>query len=311
MAMAKRVFFFILTNIAVMATISIIINIFGIGNYLTAYGLNYKFLLVFCFIWGMGGSFISLLLSKTMVKWSMGVKIIDQRTAGGNEALLLDMVRRLSSSANIPMPEVGIYESPELNAFATGASKSSSLVAVSTGLLESMSRDEVEGVIGHEITHISNGDMVTMVLIQGIVNAFAMFLSRVLSYVISLALSGNRSDDSEGESSNGNGISYMTYWVLTMVFDIVFTILGSLVTAAFSRYREYKADAGSAKIAGRQKMINALRALQRNMNIPPEENENAAATASLKISGRSKVIALFSTHPALEDRIAALEKAHI
>lgn len=298
MAMTKRILFFILTNIAVMATISIILRIFGIGDYLTATGINYQSLLVFCFVWGMGGAFISLLMSKTMVKWSMGVKIIDPRAASGNEAQIVDMVSRLAAAASIPMPEVGIYESPEINAFATGATKSSSLVAVSTGLLENMSRDEVEGVIGHEITHISNGDMVTMVLIQGVINSFAMFLSRILSYVISLAM-----------SKDDENPSFLIRWVLTIVFDIFFTILGSIVVAAFSRYREYKADAGSAKIAGRQKMIGALRALQRNMNIPPDEH--GAEMASLKISGKKGFLSLFSTHPALEDRIAALEKAHI
>lgn len=298
MAMAKRLLFFILTNIAVMATISIILKIFGIGDYLTETGINYQYLLVFCFVWGMGGAFISLLMSKSMCKWSMGVKIIDPRAASGNEAQLVDMVSRMAAAARLPMPEVGIYESPEINAFATGATKASSLVAVSTGLLENMSRDEVEGVIGHEISHIANGDMVTMVLIQGVVNSFAMFLSRILSYVISMAM-----------SKDDENPSYLIRWVLTIVFDIVFTILGSIVVAAFSRFREYKADAGSAQIAGRQKMINALRALQRTMNAP--HDEKGAEMASLKISGKKGFLSLFSTHPALEDRIAALEKAHI
>jgi heat shock protein HtpX len=296
MAMGKRIFFFLITNIAVIATISIIINVFGLMKYIDKGGINYPTLMIFCVVWGMGGALISLFLSKSMVKWSMGVRIIDSRAATGNEAVIVDMVRRMSTAARIPMPEVGIYDSPEVNAFATGATKKSSLVAVSTGLLENMSRDEVEGVIGHEVSHVANGDMVTMVLIQGVVNAFALFLSRILSYAISMALS--KDEDSP---------VYMIRWILTIVFDIVFSILGSLIVAFFSRIREFGADYGSAKIAGKQKMIGALRALQRMKDAPVDER--GAAVASLKIGGKKGFIALFSTHPALEDRIAALEKA--
>jgi heat shock protein HtpX len=298
MTWIKRIGFFFLTNIAIIATISIIINLLGIGSYLTKSGIDYKSLLVICVLWGMGGSFISLLLSKTMAKWSMGVQIIDPSRSTGIEGELVMMIKRLSTAARIPMPEVGIYESPELNAFATGASKSSSLVAVSTGLLNSMNKNEVEGVIGHEITHISNGDMVTMVLIQGVVNAFAMFLSRILSYVISLAI--QRGDDDS---------PFLIRMILTIVFDIVFSILGTLVVAFFSRVREYKADYGSAKIAGKDRMIAALQALQRNMDAPVDNH--APSMASLKISGKQGFLHLFSTHPALEDRISALQKARI
>jgi heat shock protein HtpX len=299
MAWIKRIGLFFLTNIAIMATISIIINLLGVGNYFTKTGINYQSLLIFCTLWGMGGSFISLLLSKSMAKWSMGVQIIDPSRATDSESELIDMVKRLSMAARIPMPEVGIYDSPELNAFATGASKSSSLVAVSSGLLNSMNRNEVEGVIGHELTHISNGDMVTMVLIQGVVNAFAMFLSRILSFAITTAL--QRGDD--------DASPYLIRMVLTIVFDIFFSILGSLIVSFFSRVREYKADLGSAKIAGKDRMISALQALQRNMDVPADNR--GAAIASLKISGKKGFLYLFSTHPALEDRIAALQKARI
>jgi heat shock protein HtpX len=293
MAWIKRIGFFFITNIAVMATIAIILNVFGITGYLTQTGIDYRALLIFCVVWGMGGSLISLFLSKSMAKWAMGVKTIDPMTTSGVEGELVQMVRRLASSARIPMPEVGIYNSPEINAFATGASKSSSLVAVSSGLLERMDRNEIDGVIGHEISHIANGDMVTMVLIQGVVNSFAMFLSRIISYVVSTMVRDE--------------IEYLVRFILTLLLDIVFSILGSLIVSYFSRIREFKADAGSARIAGRDKMIAALRALQRNIEAPVDKR--GPSMASLKISGKRKgFLAFFSTHPSLDDRIKALEK---
>ncbi len=293
--MFKRIFYFMLTNVLIIATISIIMSIFGIGHYLTASGIDYMALLMFCLVWGMAGSFISLLLSKWMVKRMMGVQTIDPSVMTGPEGTIVQMVKNLSVKAGIPMPEVGIYDSPEPNAFATGPTKKRSLIAVSTGLLRTMNTREVEGVIGHEITHISNGDMVTMTLIQGIVNSFAMFLSRVIGYFIS------RMVDEKLE-----GIVRI---VLTIVLDIVFTILGSIIVCYYSRIREYRADLGSAKIAGRQNMIDSLRSLQRTFG--QIEDKRGDAIASFKISGHKKALSLFATHPALEDRIAALEKAVI
>ncbi|HNX59730.1 MAG TPA: protease HtpX [Spirochaetota bacterium] len=296
MSVFKRIGFFLLTNIAIMVTISIILNITGVGRYITATGIDYKALLVFCLIWGMTGSFISLLLSKTMAKWSMGVKVINPGTIGGVEGDLVQMVRRISTAARVPMPEVGIYESPEPNAFATGPTKKNSLIAVSTGLLNSMKRNEVEGVIGHEMAHISNGDMVTMVLIQGVVNAFAMFLSRIISYFVSTMVKED--------------LEYLVRIVLTIVLDIIFSIIGSLVVAAFSRQREFRADLGGARFAGKGNMIAALQALQSTINAPVDHR--GESMASLKISNRKKgFLHLFSTHPSLETRIAALERARV
>ena len=296
MALFKRIGFFLLTNILVIATISIMLDVLGVGAYVTAAGLDVTSLLVFCLVWGLVGAFISLLLSKQMAKWTMGVQVVNPSTVSGVEGELVEMVRRLSNTARIPMPEVGIYESPEINAFATGPTKKRSLVAVSTGLLNNMDRNEVEGVIGHEISHISNGDMVTMVLIQGVVNAFAMFLSRIISYFVSTMVKEE--------------MEYLVRIVLTIVLDIVFSILGSIVVAYFSRRREFAADLGSAKIAGKARMIAALQALQRTINAPADNR--GEAMASLKISTHKKgFLHLFSTHPSLEDRIAALEKAAI
>ncbi|MGL4370640.1 MAG: protease HtpX [Spirochaetota bacterium] len=294
MSMLKRIGFFILTNALVIATISIILNLLGVGPYITASGLNMSSLLVFCLVWGMTGSFISLLLSRKMAKWSMGVKTINPSAVAGTEGELVQMVRRLSNTARIPMPEVGIYESPEVNAFATGPTKKRSLLAVSTGLLNSMNSKEVEGVIGHEISHISNGDMVTMVLIQGVVNSFAMFLSRIISYFVSTMVREE--------------LEYVVRMVVTILLDIVFTILGSIVVSYFSRKREFKADLGSARIAGKDRMIAALQSLQRTHGGPVDTR--GESMASLKISsGKKGFLQLFSTHPSLEERIAALQKA--
>ncbi|MDW8305690.1 MAG: protease HtpX [Leptospiraceae bacterium] len=293
--MVKRVFLFMLTNLMVIATISLVLNILGVHHYLQASGINVEALLLFCLIWGMGGSFISLFLSKWMAKMAMGVEVIDPRRAVGAEAELVDMVYRLARQAGLSkMPEVGIYDSPEVNAFATGPSRNNSLVAVSTGLLHHMNRDEVEGVLGHEVAHIANGDMVTMTLLQGIINAFVMFLSRVLAYVISMA---TRSDEEE------SGFPYVLHGILVFVFDILFTILGSLVVAWFSRYREYRADAGGARLAGKGKMIAALRRLK---DYVEQVDNHAPSFASMKISNKEGILALFSTHPPLEKRIERL-----
>ena len=277
-----------LTNLLIVTTIGIITSVLGIGHYIDAQGINYESLLVFCLLWGMMGSFISLLLSKTMAKWTMGVKIINPGSATGNEREMLLMVQTLAGRAGIPMPEVGIYESPEVNAFATGATKSSSLVAVSSGLLQQMDRGQVEGVLGHEIAHIANGDMVTLTLIQGAVNSFALFFSRIISFAVSQMVKEE--------------MEHIVRFITTIVLDIAFTILGSIVVAWFSRAREFRADQGGASFAGREKMISALEALRRGSQVVDERGE---ALASLKISNNKT--SLFSTHPALEDRIRALQ----
>ncbi len=296
--MMKRVFLFLATNLLVITSISIIINLLGLHSYLTSRGINYFQLAIFCTIWGTVGSFISLLMSKFMAKMAMGVVIINPRNATREEHFLLDIIYQLAGKAGLKtMPEVGIYSSPELNAFATGPSKNNALVAVSSGLLTNMNREEIEGVLGHEISHIANGDMITMTLIQGIVNAFTLFLSRIIAYGVSLALSR----DEEGN------ISYLTYNLLTIAFDILFTLLGSLVVAAFSRWREYRADAGGGHLAGRNKMLAALQKLQRAASI---EDDRAPSLATLKIARPSHWLELFSTHPPIEKRIMRLEESH-
>ncbi|MEK6579622.1 MAG: protease HtpX [Bdellovibrionota bacterium] len=301
MAMMKRIFLFLALNMLVMVTISLLLNLLGVRPYITAYGLDYSQLMAFCLIWGMGGAFISLLLSKVMAKWMMGVKIIDPGTRDHDLQKLVEMVHHLARGAHLPkMPDVGIYDSPELNAFATGPSRRSSLVAVSTGLLERMKTGEIEGVLAHEVTHIANGDMVTMTLLQGVVNAFVMFLSRVIAFALAQALRGDR-EEREGGFSRG------TYFVSQFILEIVFMILGSMVVAWFSRLREYRADKGGATLAGRENMVDALRALQRAYGVV-ESNSQAAAVQTLKISGHpTGLFKLFASHPPLEERIARLE----
>jgi heat shock protein HtpX len=294
----KRIALFVVTNILVMVTLSTAWTL--ISGFL---GIPFNpgtmsALMLWCLLWGMGGAFISLLMSKMMAKWMMGLTIIDPHTARANEQELISMVYSLAKTAGLPkMPEVAIYDSPEINAFATGPSKSNSLVAVSTGLLNSMNRDEVEGVLGHEVAHIANGDMVTMTLIQGIVNAFAMFFSRIISSVIA--------------SQVDEKIRGIVHFASVIFFQILFTILGSVVVNYFSRQREYRADAGGARFAGRQKMISGLKKLQRQYDqIAPDSIGHSDGFATMKISSRSTGIrALFSTHPPLEERIRRLEAA--
>ncbi len=294
--MFKRILLFVVTNILVITTISIITTALGLHPYLNSYGIDYTQLAIFCALWGMTGSFISLLLSKVMAKFALGVVIINSKSATREERFLLDIVQGYSRRLQLPkMPEVGIYHSPELNAFATGPSKGNALVAVSSGLLTNMNPDEIDGVIGHEMSHIANGDMVTMTLLQGVVNAFTLFLSRILAYGISMALSKN--EDRE------EGPSFLIYNLLIILFDILFTILGSLIVAAFSRWREYRADAGGARLAGRDKMIAALKRLQTALGY---EDDRAPSIAALKISHRSSWLELFSSHPPLEKRIERL-----
>ncbi len=300
MAWVKRIGLFLAVNLLVMVTISVVLNILGVGPYLTANGLNLQSLMVFCLVWGMGGAFISLALSRVMAKWMMGVQVIPPDTRDPQLQGLVQMVHELARGARLSvMPEVGIYDSPEVNAFATGPTKSRSLVAVSTGLLSRMRNDQVRGVLGHEVAHIANGDMVTMTLIQGVVNAFVMFLARAIAY----ALTATRGDD--GEQRQG---SSMSYFLVTMVLEMVFMLLGSMVVAWFSRYREYRADSGGARLAGRETMISALEGLRRTFDeVDPTAQP---AVAALKISSRpSGFLRLFSTHPPLEDRIERLRRA--
>lgn len=303
MAFAKRIFLFLAVNLLVMVTISIVLNLLGVRPYLSANGIDYESLLAFCLVWGMGGAFISLALSRVMAKWMMGVQVIDPNTQDPSLRELVETVHSLARSANLPkMPQVGIYDSPEVNAFATGPTKSRALVAVSTGLLRRMRTNEVEGVLGHEVAHIANGDMVTMALIQGVVNAFVMFLARVIAFAI---MNLSRSRDSE---SSSEGMSYFAYHMTVFVLEMLFMVLGTMVVAWFSRMREFRADAGGARIAGRDRMVAALEALKRTIEIEDPHAQKPALQA-LKISGkRGAWLSLFSTHPSLDDRIARLSR---
>lgn len=294
--MSKRILLLIVTNFLVVLTLTLIMHFTGLGNRLSGMGGGYDGFFLVCLAWGFGGAFFSLAISRIMAKLTMGVQVIDPANPGGFSDLV-EMVHRLAREAGLTaMPEVGVYESPELNAFATGPSKRRSLVAVSTGLLRRMGRDEMEGVLGHEIAHVANGDMVTMTLLQGVINAFVIFFSRILAAVMS-----GRGRDEEGRSGAGN-------WMLVMLLQTVLSFLGMFVVAWFSRYREYRADAGGAAFAGRGKMIGALQALQRAYGRGAED-PRGAALSTLKISGHGGLFALLSTHPPLEERIARLQSA--
>ncbi len=288
--MGKRIFLFLVTNIVIVLTLSVLMSVFGIGQYITPYGLDIQALAVLCLVWGMGGSFISLQMSRWVAKRATGVKLIQGQTGQEELDWVYQTVSRLAQQANLPVPEVGVYDSSELNAFATGPSKKRSLVAISTGLLRSMRREEIEGVLAHEIAHIGNGDMVTMTLLQGIINAFVMFLARIIAYALF-------------RSSNSRN-SYMLQFVVIMVLQVMLGILGSLVTSWFSRYREFKADAEGAHLAGREKMIAALKRLMANNELVESHHESLA---TLKINGRRGWAMFFSTHPPLQQRISALE----
>jgi len=294
MALMKRITLFLAVNLLVIVTVSLTLNLLGVAPYLTAKGIDYEALLVFCAIWGFAGSFISLALSRVMAKWMMGVKVLDpQRPGCAAYMRLQNRVEHFARVAGLPVtPEVGVYESPEPNAFATGPTKSRALVAVSTGLIDTMSDEEVDGVIAHEVAHIANGDMVTMTLVQGVINSFVMFFARIAAWVISQ----NVREEMRGMVNMG----------LTIAFDLMFSILGSVVVAAFSRYREFRADAGAAAIAGREPMIAALEALRRHaarFEVP----EAPEAVAALRISGRNGgLFRLFASHPSLEERIRRL-----
>ena len=298
---AKRVLLFGAVNILILTTISIVLSVFHVRGRIG--DSNYGSLMIFCLIWGMGGAFVSLAMSRLMAKWFMGVKVIDPETRDPELAGIVHMVHELAGKAGLPvMPEVGIYESPDVNAFATGPSRSRSLVAVSSGLLQSMRREEVEGVVGHEIAHIANGDMVTMTLLQGVINAFVMFFARILAFAISQAM---RSRDDRG------GGNYFVQFLLVQLFQFVFSILGFMVVAWFSRWREFRADAGGAAYAGRRQMIGALQRLGqlhgRSAEPSPAESGGAAFQAFMIFGKGGGMAQLFSTHPPIEERIARLQ----
>ena len=289
----KRIMLFVVTNLAVMLVLGIAASLLGVNRFLTSNGLNLGALLGFAALMGFGGAIISLLMSKPMAKWSTGAKIIND-SADPTHRWIVGAVQTFAQKAGIGMPEVAIYDG-EPNAFATGAFKNSALVAVSTGLLHSMNRDEVEAVIGHEIAHVANGDMVTMTLIQGVMNTFVVFLSRVIGYFVDKVVLRN---DREGP-----GIGY---YVTTIVLDIVLGVLAAVIVAWFSRRREFRADAGAAALMGRkQPMINALARLG---GLDP--GQLPQSMAAMGINGRpSGLMALFSSHPPMEDRIRALQAA--
>ncbi|MBK6651877.1 MAG: protease HtpX [Betaproteobacteria bacterium] len=285
----KRIALFVLTNLAVVLVLGVMGSLLGVNRYLTGSGLNLGLLMGYALLMGFGGAIISLLISKPVAKWSSGVRVINQ-PSNADEAWIVDTVKKLADKAGIGMPEVGIFDG-EPNAFATGAFKNSALVAVSTGLLQSMTHEEIEAVIGHEVAHVANGDMVTMTLVQGVMNTFVVFLSRVIGYAVDSFL--RKGDD----RSSGPGIGYM---VTTFVLDLVLGFLGSMVVAWFSRHREFRADAGAAQLMGRkQPMVNALARLG---GLTPGELPKSVAAMGIT-GGIGK---LFSTHPPIEERIRAL-----
>ena len=288
----KRIVLFLVTNLAVMLVLSVTLRLLGVDRFMNEQGLNLGMLLVFSLVVGFGGAFISLLMSKMMAKWSTGAKLING-TENTDAAWLIATVHKLSERAGISMPEVAVYEG-EPNAFATGAFKNSALVAVSTGLLQSMTREEVEAVLAHEVAHVANGDMVTLTLIQGVVNTFVVFLARVVGYFVDRVILKN---------DRGGGIGY---FVTVIACEIVFGILASTVVAWFSRQREFRADAGSAQYVGNATpMINALRRLG---GLTPGELPKGMAMSG--INDKPGFMALFSSHPPIEQRIAALQARH-
>ncbi|MDH3978587.1 MAG: protease HtpX [Gammaproteobacteria bacterium] len=294
-----RILLFLATNVAILVVLSVVFNLLGLEGILAEnqVDLNLQALLVMSAVIGFMGSFISLFISKWMAKRSMGVQIIDpQQPANDTERWLLSTVQRQAQQANIGMPEVGVFDTPDPNAFATGANKNNALVAVSTGLMKAMSQEEVEAVLAHEISHVANGDMVTMALIQGVVNTFVIFLSRLVGFFVDRVILKN---------NRGLGIGY---FVSSIIAQIVLGILASMIVMWFSRRREYRADAGGASIAGRQKMIGALKRLQSNASDQSAMPEQMAAFG-IHGSKPTGIRALFMSHPPLEQRIAALESS--
>ena len=294
MTFIKRVFLFLLMNMLILISISTVLSVLGVRPYLTAQGIAYQSLLMFCLAWGFGGALISLAMSRVMAKWMMGVQLVAPSSVNPDERWLQTTVERLASQAGLPaIPEVGIYQSESPNAFATGPTKSRALVAVSTGLLRNMQKQELEGVLAHEVAHIANGDMVTMTLVQGVINAFVMFFARVIAFALGQFV----------DSEKRGWVQYLSVTVL----EIMFSILGMMAVAAFSRYREYRADGGGANLVGRGKMIAALQSLQRTVEIPNSAPQSLAAF-QISAGRRSGLLALFSTHPPLGERIRKLQQ---
>lgn len=292
--MMKRALYFVMTNILVILTITIIFSILPVRGYIESNGINFTSLLIFSAIIGFTGAFISLGLSRWMAKRMMGVEVIDPNNMTHEyERKLVESVHRMARAAGLThMPEVGIYHSPEVNAFATGPTKKRSLVAVSAGLLNEMDEDAIEGVIAHEIAHIANGDMVTMTLLQGVVNTFVVFFARIIAFVASRFV---RSE-----------LAPIVHFIAVIVFQIIFSILGSIVVLAYSRYREFHADKGGADLAGKDKMRHALIKLKEYTNRATTESEEQAAVATLKINSKRKKSVLFSSHPDIDERIDRL-----
>ena len=286
----KRIFLFLATNMAIVLVLSVTMRLLGVEPYLNANGLNLTSLLIFAAVMGLGGSFISLAISKWSAKRAMGVQVIET-PANSTESWLLETVRTYSAKAGIKMPEVGIFDTPEVNAFATGMSKNSSLVAVSSGLLQQMSKSEAEAVIGHEIAHVANGDMVTLALIQGVVNTFVMFLSRVIGHLV---------DRIVFKTERGQGPAF---FVTMIIAELVLGVLASIIVMYFSRQREFRADRGGASLAGRPNMIAALERLN---SLHPAPLPEKLAAFGISGGGGGGIKRLFMTHPPLEERIAAL-----
>ena len=295
-----RILLFLGTNLAVLLVASITLRLLGVESYLSDQGINFQSLLIFCFIFGMAGSMISLFISKWMAKRSTGTVVIET-PSNATEKWLLDTVEELSRKAGIKTPEVGIFPAQQSNAFATGWNRNDALVAVSAGLLNRMRPEEVRAVLAHEIGHVANGDMVTLALIQGVVNTFVMFFARVVAHLVDQFLRSR----SDGEG----GLGFMGYFAVVMVAEIVFGIAASAIVAWFSRFREYRADAAGAKLAGSGAMINALARLKAETELPDQMPDTLRAMAITKGQTRSLVEKLFASHPPLDDRIRALKEA--
>ncbi len=292
----KRIILFLLTNIAIVTVLSITLRLLGVDRYLTSAGMNFGALLIFALVFGMGGAFISLAISKWSAKKMTGARVIATPT-NATETWLLETVRQQAQKANIGMPEVAIYDSADVNAFATGMNRNNALVAVSLGLLQKMTKDEVEAVLAHEISHVANGDMVTLALIQGVVNTFVIFLSRTIGYLVDITLS-------KGKEYRGPGIAYH---IVSFIAEIIISLLASVIVMWFSRQREFRADAGSATLVGKQKMIAALQRLQQAHTHELPDQFAAFGIAGSK--GTSILRYLFLSHPPLEERIEALRKS--
>lgn len=290
----KRIFLFLLTNLAILALLSIMLRLLGVDSILDAQGVDLDLgkLLVFAAVVGFTGSFVSLAMSKWTAKRMMGVRVLAQ-PANATEAWLVNTVQKQAQQAGIGMPEVGVFDSPEPNAFATGARRDAALVAVSTGLLASMSQQEAEAVLAHEVSHVANGDMVTLALIQGVVNTFVVFLSRIIGHTVDRVVF--RTEEGHGPA----------FWITTIVAQMVLGVLAMIIVMWFSRQREFRADAGGARLAGRQSMIGALERLQQRHAGPLPDKMAAFGISGGVASGLKK---LFMTHPPLEERIAALQE---